>query len=278
LGLAWELQCKFGLVSALRGTIGTVNILAIDTSSDQGSVALLADARVLAEESGELAERSSSGLFRRVGGVLGRAGVKLSDVECFAVAAGPGSFTGLRVGLAAVKGWAEVWGRPIAAVSVLQAIAAQASEPGSRVAAILDARRGQLFRGSFRRFPAEANGAAAALAGEGAGEAARREMRDDFEKIGEEIVGTAAEILDGPLSATGEIPLLVTPSPVAAAEIVSALGGRSVRIEVVSHALAAVIGRLGLKQALRGETVDALGLNANYIQRCNAEVNWKELA
>jgi hypothetical protein len=59
---------------------------------------------------------------------------------------------------------------------------------------------------------------------------------------------------------------------------VSCLAGRSARVEVVSPALAHVIGRLGFRKALRGDVVDALGLNANYIQRSAAEVNWKEPA
>jgi tRNA threonylcarbamoyladenosine biosynthesis protein TsaB len=248
-----------------------MRILAIDTSSGQGSVALLADARLLAQESGDSGELSSSGLFRRVGRVLGIAGIKLSDVECFAVAAGPGSFTGLRVGLAAVKGWAEVWQRPIAAVSALKAVAAQATEPGACVVPLLDARRGQLFCGLYRRVSAK-DGAVAAGYGTDAGKSA------DLEKMDEEVIGPPAEILDRVFSAANESPLFVTPSGEAVVEIVAALNGRSVRIETVCPALAPVIGRLGYRQALRGEVVDALGLNANYIQRCAAELNWKEPA
>ena len=239
-------------------------ILAIDTSSSYGGVALLADAQMVAEESGESAEPSSSGLFRRVSSVLGKAAVRLSDVQCFAVAAGPGSFTGLRVGLAAVKGWAEVWQRPVAAVSVLEAVAAQASEPGSTVAALTDARRGLLFCGLYRRISGSGPDDATGIA--------------DLEKIDDEFVATPVEILDRllVLGGTREQPLFVTPSPEAAVAIVASLAARSARIEVVSPALAPVIGRLGLRQALRGKLVDALGLNANYIQRSAAELNWKE--
>jgi tRNA threonylcarbamoyladenosine biosynthesis protein TsaB len=244
-----------------------VIILAIDTSSTHGSVAFLSDARVLAEDSGELAEPSSSGLFRRVNCVLEKASVKLSEVDCFAVAVGPGSFTGLRVGLAAVKGWAEVWQRPVAAVSVLEAVAAESSEPGSLLAPLTDARRGLLFCGLCRRISAQTGAVAAQPDG-----------LADLEKLEEESVATPMEILDRLLGASAEPPLLVTPSPEAVLAIVSCLAGRSARIEVVSPALAPVIGRLGFRKALRGEVVDALGLNANYIQRSAAEVNWKEPA
>jgi len=214
-----------------------VLILAIDTSSSYGGVALLADAQMVAEESGESAEPSSSGLFRRVSSVLGKAA-------------------------AAVKGWAEVWQRPVAAVSVLEAVAAQASEPGSTVAALTDARRGLLFCGLYRRISGSGPDDATGIA--------------DLEKIDDEFVATPVEILDRLLSGSREQPLFVTPSPEAALAIVASLAGRSARIEVVSPALAPVIGRLGLRQALRGKLVDALGLNANYIQRSAAELNWKE--
>jgi tRNA threonylcarbamoyladenosine biosynthesis protein TsaB len=232
---------------------------------------LLSDARILAEESGQSPDPSSSSLFRRVSGVLGKAAAKLSEVECFAVAAGPGSFTGLRVGLTAVKGWAEVWQRPIAAVSVLEAVAAQATEPGATLAALTDARRGLLFCGLYRRISVSHS-----RNGEDPTRAGQLEGPGDLKKIDEEIVSTPQEILDRLLCGASEPPLFVTPSREAALAIVASLAGRSARIELVSPALAPVIGRLGLRQALRGELVDALGLNANYIQRSAAELNWKE--
>jgi tRNA threonylcarbamoyladenosine biosynthesis protein TsaB len=262
---------EFARKISLRGTIGTVKILAIDSSSAHGSVALLAEGRVLADECADSAEPSSSALFRRVNSVLQRASAKLSEIDCFAVAVGPGSFTGVRVGLAAVKGWAEVWQRPIASVSVLEAVAAQATEPGALVAALTDARRGLLFCGLYRRIsPSGRVAGAAGVSG--------ADDLDELEKVDEEFVATPAEILDRLLGAASKPPLLVTPTAEGALAIVTNLAGRSARIEVVSPALAAVIGRLGYRRALRGDVVDALGLHANYIQRSAAEVNWKEPA
>ena len=240
-----------------------MRILAIDTSSLHGSVAFLAGTRVLAEESGALPEPSSSGLFRRVSSVLGKASTKLSEIDCFAVAAGPGSLT-------AVKGWAEVWQKPVAAVSVLEAVAAQATEPVTLLAPLTDARRGLLFCGAYRRV-SPAGGAASE-------DRARPEELNDLQQASEEFIATPPEILDRFLSAAADPPLFVTPSPEAAVAIVACLACRNARIEMVSPDLAPVIARLGLRQALRGKLVDALGLNANYIQRSAAEVNWKEPA
>src|SRR5579872_6219879 len=100
-------------------------ILAVDTSTRTGSAAILRDSEVLAEISGYEETPYSSRLFRDIALLQDRANFRLDQVDLFAVAAGPGSFTGLRVGLTAVKAWAEVHGKPIAAVSGLEAIAAE---------------------------------------------------------------------------------------------------------------------------------------------------------
>ena len=106
--------------------------------------------------------RTRRGFLPMLRRVLGQASVELGQIELFAVVAGPGSFTGLRVGLAAVKGWAEVLGRPIAAVSGLEAVAVQAQGGAHVLAAAIDARGGQLFGGMFRR-----EGADGRLVGDG---------------------------------------------------------------------------------------------------------------
>src|SRR5450755_2128655 len=99
-------------------------ILAVDTSTRTGSAALLRDSEVLSEISGYEETPYSTRLFRDVALLQERANLRLDQIDVFAVAAGPGSFTGLRVGLTAVKAWAEVHGKPIAAISGLEAIAA----------------------------------------------------------------------------------------------------------------------------------------------------------
>jgi len=77
--------------------------------------------------------------------------VKLDEVDLFAVCTGPGSFTGLRVGLAAVKGWAEVYQKPIAAISALEAVATQSQSGAAIVFPVLDARRSQIYAGKYSR-------------------------------------------------------------------------------------------------------------------------------
>src|ERR1700733_2753448 len=100
-------------------------ILAVDTSTRTGSAAVLRDFEVLAEVSGYEETPYSTRLFRDIQALQASAGFRLDQIDVFAAGAGPGSFTGLRVGLTAVKAWAEVHAKPIVAVSGLEAIAAQ---------------------------------------------------------------------------------------------------------------------------------------------------------
>src|ERR1700722_14502387 len=100
-------------------------ILAIDTSTRTGSVALLRDRTLLQEISGNEDTPYSARLFRDVELLQARAPFRMDQIDLFAVSCGPGSFTGLRVGLTAVKAWAEVHRKPIAAISGLEAVAAQ---------------------------------------------------------------------------------------------------------------------------------------------------------
>lgn len=100
--------------------------------------------RVLAESSTGLREGGSANLLADVDGVLRSAGVKLAEVELYAAAVGPGSFTGLRAGLATVKGLALTTGRPAVGVQTLHALA-YCVRPAPRVLALIPAGRGEVF-------------------------------------------------------------------------------------------------------------------------------------
>jgi tRNA threonylcarbamoyladenosine biosynthesis protein TsaB len=227
-------------------------ILAIDTSTHAGSIALLRDSEVLAEVSTREDTPYSTRLFRDLELLQSRAQFCMNQIDVFAVAAGPGSFTGLRVGLTAVKGWAEVYGKPIAAVSGLEAIAAQTNASDDRISPFLDARRGYVFGSTYRRGPDQAK---------------------QLQLVGEAAVLTIEEFLGQVKQNCGtQRALLVsaTPQVLPRALVESLLPGA--QIEQVSESLAPTIGRLGLGRANRGDLVDALGLDANYIRRSDAEV------
>src|ERR1700722_4999001 len=139
-----------GLATKLPYT-GAVLTLSLDTSSLVGSLAILRDGTLLGVVSTTSEENYSSRMFRHLEFLLHDLSLKLSDFDLFSVAAGPGSFTGLRVGLTAVKGWAEVFSKPVVGVSALEAVAAQAFPRVSTVIPILDARRGQIYCAFYRQ-------------------------------------------------------------------------------------------------------------------------------
>src|SRR3989442_7805239 len=116
-------------------------ILALDTSTQAGSLAILQDTRVVGEVATCVAETYSSRLFRHLEFLLRELALDLRQVDLFSVSAGPGSFTGLRVGLTAVKGWAEIYNKPIAGVSAPEAVAAHANAPGAILGSVTHARR-----------------------------------------------------------------------------------------------------------------------------------------
>lgn len=125
-------------------------ILALDTTSRAGSLAVIRDGELVHEMSGDPALTHGQRLPLEFARACEAAGVLLRDIELFAVAAGPGSFTGLRVGIAAVQGLAMALDRRVVPVSTLEAVAATAADTDSAVAAWVDAQRGEVFAQLFR--------------------------------------------------------------------------------------------------------------------------------
>lgn len=123
-------------------------ILAIETATRAGSVALARGSAILAAASGDASASHSTDLIESIEGVLQRAGIVLRDIDLFAAAVGPGSFTGLRIGLATTKSFATCMGKHCAGVSTLAAVA-YAAGPSAQTLALLPAGRGELFAQSF---------------------------------------------------------------------------------------------------------------------------------
>jgi len=126
-----------------------VLILALDTTTRAGSVALLRAGTVVHEHSGEASRTHSERLPGDLMAACEAAGVAIREIDLFAVAAGPGSFTGLRTGIAAIQGVATAVGRLVVPVSALEAIALTAPPGTRRVAAWMDAQRGEVFAQVF---------------------------------------------------------------------------------------------------------------------------------
>ena len=239
-------------------------LLALDTSSVAGSVAVLRDGKIIGVISTWTNEDHSSRMFRHVETLLGELSLDLGGFDAFAVTSGPGSFTGLRVGLAAVKGWAEVYSRPIVAVSALEAIAAQSRAGTPVLVPVFDARRGEVYFGVYKR-----QGGTAGLIFVPEGEACVA-TPDDFWASVEAKVGNRTFVV-------------VTPTPevlASAMERAKKDRGASGQImpETVASFLAPTVGELGWHRLGAGEVSNSLTLDANYVRRTDAEMKWKDPA
>ena len=214
-------------------------ILAADTSGKQGSIALAecgtggcSVVEIVPLTGGTF----SAQLVPQIAALLEKHGHRKSDLGGFAVASGPGSFTGLRVGLAAIKALAEVLHKPIAAVSLLEAVASSGAARG-RLFAALDAGRGDVYAGDCELGP-------------------KVQMRTERMLSQEEFIAEA----------TGKA--VVTPDA-RLAEIALAAG---IPVERIEHPNSGVIARLGWEHLQRGETVSPEDLEANYIRHSDAEI------
>lgn len=229
-------------------------ILSLDTCDSRGSAALLGDESVLQSTIHDTEEEYSAWLLPAVQGMLRAESLGWKDIEIIAAATGPGSFTGLRVGLTTVKALAEVYERKIAAVSRLEALASMSSSEGEWIAAVVEGGRGEIYGALYHR-----NGSGLSLEGE-------------------EYVLEAGEFLSRIASAVpaGGV-VWCTPDR----ERISSLDGWAGRealgdkLESTSVALAPAVGRIGCARARAGKLVDALTLDANYIRRSDAERFWK---
>jgi tRNA threonylcarbamoyladenosine biosynthesis protein TsaB len=221
-------------------------LLATDTSGKNGSIAL---ARVTSGQSDvEIVEvvalaggAFSAQLVPQIAALLENHGYRKTDLGAFAVVSGPGSFTGLRVGLAAIKALAEALQKPIAAISLLEAVACSGAAHG-RVLAALDAGRGDVYVGDYEI-------------------GSHVHMHSERLLSREEFVAEA-------LGVEAMHKTIVTPDAMLA-ETVRAAG---IQAELIEYPNAGVIARLGWERLQRGQTVRPEELEANYIRHSDAEI------
>ena len=127
-----------------------MRILALDTAAKSCSVAVVEKETVLAEVLNGSGQTHSRHLMEMIQAVLALSGTELSMLDGMAVTRGPGSFTGLRIGISAVKGIAAVTGKPVVGVSNLEALAVQSALSPFLTCPMLDARKGEVYFSRFR--------------------------------------------------------------------------------------------------------------------------------
>jgi tRNA threonylcarbamoyladenosine biosynthesis protein TsaB len=218
-------------------------LLGIDTSGKSGGITLAEGDRESFQILGSATIAGgtfSAQLVPTLADLLRKHGRTISSVGGFAPISGPGSFTGLRVGLSAVKGLAEVLKKPIAPVSLLEALATLSHVQG-RVAAALDAGREEVFFGLHVLETGQPK------------------------KLGEQLVARNQFLK---VLCSSEVARLVT-SDHFVATIAAECG---VSIQEVERPGSEVAARIGLGKLLAGETVSVEALDANYIRRSDAEI------
>lgn len=126
-----------------------MNILTIDTSTIVASVAILNDEKLVGEMIINHQKKHSEKLLVAIDHLLRDSGLSIMDIDIFGIVSGPGSFTGLRIGMATVKGFAQALDKPVIAVSTLASLAMNIPFAEGLICPILDAQRNQTYTGLF---------------------------------------------------------------------------------------------------------------------------------
>jgi tRNA threonylcarbamoyladenosine biosynthesis protein TsaB len=219
-------------------------LLVTDTSGKHGSVGLVRAGESAQPDEIEVIEEVplaggtfSAQLVPQIAALLAKHGFSRTEIGAFVVVSGPGSFTGLRVGLAAIKALAEILQNPIVPVSLLEVVALAAGTLGKVVAA-LDAARGEVYVGEY------------------------------------EIAGNAARLLQERLLPKDEFWSVAGNAAVASPDVALVEAARSAGIAVfpVEGPGPEMTARLGWRKLRAGETVSPEQLEANYIRRSDAEI------
>lgn len=220
-------------------------ILAVDTSGKNGSIALVRfdnGAQHTLETVPLEGGTFSAQLVPQITSVLQKHHLSKSNIDAFTVVSGPGSFTGLRVGLAAIKALAETLHKPIAAVSLLEALTHTVGDRTGQVISILDAGRGELYVGTFDL----ARGQTTCIRQE------LKRMEEFLEEKG--------------------LQPIVTPDQ----RLADSFGAASLQVSLITAPRADTVARLGYEKLQRGETIAPESLDATYIRRSDAEIKFSK--
>lgn len=233
-------------------------IFALDTSSKTTSMVLARGERVVASFGAELDDRRSARLWNEIGFLLNEIGLTINEVDLFSVCVGPGGFTGVRVGMAAIKGFAASTGKPVVGVTSLEA-SALAAWPLQTVTVIMNAYRGefysQLFSFDAEGIPVAQNAATVSTLSQAL---QRMPGTENLLITGDAFVDKAA--------------LAARYKEEAGAEAPEIFSDREWAVTQSPRFLAAQVARLAFKKFCRGETVGPEALQACYVRQSEAEI------
>jgi tRNA threonylcarbamoyladenosine biosynthesis protein TsaB len=234
-----------------------MRVLALDTTTPAGSVALVEGGRLVDERVGDRSRPHAERLPGDIVALVEACGIRLSEIDLFAVASGPGSFTGLRIGIATIQGLAFVSRKCLVGISALEALAQIASlglAPGAVVAAWMDAHRREVFTALYRVTSTEAF------------------EPDHLEEIEAAAVGDPSETLARcSVQGKGSVATFVGDGAALYEGIIRREAGEGSAI-IGPPPLAGALGRLAIARAGHGAPVDPAGIRPLYVRRPDAEV------
>jgi tRNA threonylcarbamoyladenosine biosynthesis protein TsaB len=240
-----------------------MRVLALDTTTRAGSAALVEDDRVVLERTGDPTRSHAERLPADLMMLLDAAGVTLDAIDLFAVSSGPGSFTGLRIGIATIQGLAFVTGRRVVPVPTLEALGHAASREltaGATVAAWMNAQRGEVFAALYE----VRGGAPFALEALHEVDTAVAVRPDEiFERWTARGIRPDAFIGDG---ADAYAAVIAAPS---LDRTRLSTAGRAI---LTTPPLAATIGMIGVQRGRAGVSVHPAGIQPLYVRRPDAEL------
>jgi tRNA threonylcarbamoyladenosine biosynthesis protein TsaB len=222
-----------------------MRILAIETSTMLGGAAIMDGESLIAEARMNVKVTHSERIMPEIAGILQMSGLNINDIDVFAIAIGPGSFTGLRVGLSTVKGLVYATGKKLVSVPTLEAFAWNLPFSQFQVCPLLDARKKEVYAGLFKW------------------------SDNGFVKVMNEQPVKIESLLSGinePTVFLGEGAILYKEA------IINALGERAIfaqpQFMVPSPSN---VAHLGMKKALAGEFADPVALAPMYLRKSEAE-------
>jgi tRNA threonylcarbamoyladenosine biosynthesis protein TsaB len=226
-----------------------LKILSLDASTSAGSILLAEDEKIVAEINVDSNQTHSTRLLPGVDYLLKSTGLDLADVEAFAVICGPGSFTGIRIGITIVKGMAETTSKPVIPITAFESWVAKYPARQGVIVPMIDARRNEVY---------------AAV----------------FERTGEEVRQLSAGMVDKPAHILSRLnpttALFVGGGSARYRELILGNDHSGWNVATCDPFLGRPMARLAFQRFRQGQFTTARELQAYYLRKSDAEIFWKE--
>lgn len=221
-------------------------IFGIDTCCMAATTAVISEDRLVCQLVQNNKKTHSQKIMPMIEFMLSQAEIAVSDIDCFAATVGPGSFTGVRIGVATVKALAHATGKPCVSVSTLHALANNVAHFGGIICPVLDARRGQVYTATFQG--------------------------ESMERLSEDCACSIEELLDKLKDSTQKIMFLGDGVPVFEEQIKNTLGDNCLFAQRMQRMnLAASVAEIGCQKFLKNDVVSYEELIPEYLRLSQAE-------